>query len=358
MRCTACPSKAQWRHKDSRLPYCSVNCALLIEGGVKRGRDEEEEKDKVCLNERDPINQDEFVGMDKRDILVIGRYCFHLPSLYHWIVNLNHAANPLTNIAFTAEDRQSIVDAAMERYPLAIEIKSINGRVDRMQTTALQSVEAFSVMLGDADGVYRLLEKMTTQSFTFSMKIDERILNVIRLLTDHEGQQLVNIGVGGPNVTVMRTNNMVPAHQLINTRLYRTYAAQHGYPLDVFDERIRLMVQTLDENEVHRARAMELRRLREQHRDRDAVPNPPGTERVNVSVISVFDYGVFPVYVRPDGVLMDLEPAIRERLRDVTPLSDRNMRFVFAGRLYNRTTPFAQLPGIMGTRGGPVTVVF
>jgi hypothetical protein len=143
MKCSVCASKASYQCSHCSQIYCGSMCqradsrrCTLIGGRVKKN--EERERHRLCRNEDDDdaITQEPFRDMDQRDIVVLDDTCFHLPSLYDWVINREQNRNPFTNLPFSEENLARLMEVATERHPLTLTIHTLQGnRV--IQTTSL-----------------------------------------------------------------------------------------------------------------------------------------------------------------------------------------------------------------------------
>jgi hypothetical protein len=158
----------------------------LICGKPKREREEEV----PCNNTRDPFSLDDFEGMDSSLIIHIGADCFHLPSLYAWVINQGHDANPLTNLPFTEEQLEMIRSEARNRFPFEISVMAITGKKQVIQTTTLASPLSIIPLL--LPGTSTLLEFMTKLSATgqsFSLSVLGNPMVLVELMNT-QGQTL------------------------------------------------------------------------------------------------------------------------------------------------------------------------
>lgn len=206
-----------------------------------------------CINESDPFNFEDFSDMDPKYIITIGRYCFHLPSIYNWILNLNNKTNPLTNIPFTDAEIREIKLLAMHRFPLRVTIKWINGKNVEFQTSSLDSVANFAIKLHRNDSsiskpigsLYRLIILIGSRSTKAILKIDEAYMQLQEALIENETTSLHDLGVSN-SMDVIMISIMNARESLPLTCQYRRVLENHGWPTDELDNRIRVLEQAID----------------------------------------------------------------------------------------------------------------
>ena len=243
--------RIRWQRKDEDHPHIREDAYLS-----RSPRTSTSPSPKLsCINESDPFNMEDFSDMDPKFIITIGRECFHLPSIYNWVINLKNKSNPLTNIAFTDAEIQQIESTAMARFPLQVTMKWINRKNVEFQTTSLDSVANFAMKLysNDSDirepirSMYRLITKIGLMSSEAVLRIGTESKALPKLLADNETTLLLDLGVDEA-LTVYMMTVMNPHHIIIISRQYRTLLQNHDWPTDVMDERIRKIENFLGRN--------------------------------------------------------------------------------------------------------------
>jgi hypothetical protein len=100
-------------------------CVCLIEG--KHDRDE---YPKECQEGTEIFTSKDFTDIDPKKIIIFQKiHCFHLPSLYNWVINEKHFENPLTREPITFDDIQYIEDEANKRFPMRVDIYKIGAKI-------------------------------------------------------------------------------------------------------------------------------------------------------------------------------------------------------------------------------------
>lgn len=226
-----------------------------------------------CLNETDPFTLEEINGLDKKDIMFIGKHCFFLPSLFNWVVNKNHSSNPFTREEFTENDKRAIVSKAYDSYPLLINLKWINGKKKEFHVTSLydvtsllkiclmQSGHAFSV----PSTLYEHMIDLSKTRTKFGFFILDKFIHIGKLLENYRNEQIVSIGISNILDVYIRYNKR-PDEQISTNQQLKAIATSLGYSTEQFDKEISLITEILAEAQQQQnyldARTNEIREMR------------------------------------------------------------------------------------------------
>jgi hypothetical protein len=310
----------------------------------------EREEETPCKNQSDPFSLDDFAGMDENLILHIGMDCFHLPSLYDWIINRNHNTNPLTNYPFTNEQIEMIRNEGRNRFPFEIRIYHIFGPLRTIQTSSLISSESLlNLIEPDAHTLFQFMQVSVAHSKFYMVQIPgggpEQLLPVF--LDANHLIQLKDLGYNN-HILIFLSRGDGPARTLEIYQAYRQVAENRNLPTDVFQEAIDRL--TREKGAFRRAeqRAKEIRGRRRARDDANPEVRPPGTRhfRVQLNTRDGYSYGAVDVYPDVDGTLEMLDPLVRIKLENDIEVPNASMKFIYAGRMYRPETRFRDIAGL------------
>jgi hypothetical protein len=132
---------------------------------------------------------------------------------------------------------------------------------------------------------------------------------------------------------------------LDRNQTYVAIANGRGWPSERFSARVSEAQRAIAYRDKMRERD---EALRNSYNRAGEVPEvqPPGTRHFNIQLNTSdgYAYGQIAIFPPQDGTFGDLEPLIRNRLRDIFEVPARPMRYLFAGRMYGRNTRFADVP--------------
>lgn len=352
--------------------YCGQYCAnndwrkhILICG--KSGENESaasgkrERGEEPCRNERDPITMDEFEGMDPEEIIFIGRDCFHLPSLYAWVVNRGNNKNPLTGLPFSETDMALLNDEARRRFPLRVHVRSLTGAGPLYETTSLMDPLALIHLVHpQSHTLFQFMNNLSRENILFIVENPywmpgESHPNMIRWADAHEHAFIKDLGMIDKGVLKVSLHRALsPQQQLALNRLYRDIAMHREWPTAYFDEFIAETERFLEDNARARDRADVIRadRLRREGPPQAPPPVAQGMRRVTVNLNTEegHAYGTFWLDVPEDALVGSLSRRIRDRFVDAgLPIrgldqEDPQFTYVFAGRIYAPHTSLSNLP--------------
>lgn len=332
-QCAGCRSALYCGFACQLQDWQSHRCDLV---GMKRGRQSESSE-----GSKDPITGDSFKGMEPKMIIILEDQRFHLPSLYHWIHNMEHRTNPLTNLEFTQESIDNLEITARERFPMEVQIKEISGRQETLQTTGLISIKKLAFMLYRTDTMNRLIGEMMGE---FSYSINREHLSTI-LLDRSNDQFMVDV------LVIIRMMNMGGPHQAIpRYQGILTLARQFNLPTEEIEYRIEVSQRDIGEAQRRQARQNALReRMQRLRADREQeLEQPDGTLKVGINIITEEGaaYGTFYVFIDPNERLDTLELLILQHVNGIVRIP-REMRFIFAGREYDRNVRISEIRGLV-----------
>jgi MYND finger len=357
-----CSSECQTRDwtKNNHRSVCNIDARTkqnrLDENSGKHKKQEKRKAEvnemDICKDETDPINFDEFQGMDPRDIIILDGVCYHLPSIYSSVENHGNTRNPKTNVEFTAAAREHLIRTALERYPLALHITEQNGRTYHVSTTSLISPDAMLIRIisqySFVETPFQALIKMAEGYMKFAVQsADDQTIPMIQFMRQHQYEQLSDIfGNDVISINIFQWRDTA-IRSIALLQSYKAYAKTRGWARDL----IKAIINRIERNaalaQIRRPREYDIRQL---PLEDQYVLNI----HINTAVGRV--YGLLPVIVGQDDTLETLEQNIRARAVDIMPLPDGEMTFIYAGIIYFPETVIGQLPNI--ANNSTITVYF
>lgn len=374
LRCNVCSSAANVKCSQCHTLYCSDKCQeidwqmghntyCLIEGKRKKEEDsssdtdivKKEKKKDICDDDIDPISLDEFDGMPPEQIIILDRKCFHLPSLYNWVINDGNNRNPLTNVPFTPEQLVYLQETAIERYPLTITFRTtVNQDTWKFRTTSLTSCEQLVMSALDyppgenrrVDSLFQTFRTLRRLNMEYYFKINVDFTSSARLILDHGNAQLIDIHNSRKMVVVMKSELNIHTQNRI-LFYHMSLARLKGWPMNELRDNIREAERALRLDERYQAALNAARNQNFQPRVAEADQiQPENTHMMHATVNTVAGraYGALRIFVPLDATFADVEAAVRQRADEIFPLPDREFRFIYAGTYYPRQTRVTDLP--------------
>lgn len=337
-----------------QIEYCSKACAVVDwrEHALICGKSKREREDEECLNLVDPITQDEIKDLDPRFIVRIGAHCFHLPSLYDWIINRENTQNPINRAELTDEEVGHIRQEAMDKFPLTIAFKSLFANPPQpIQSTSLISFENFTIQCynrvanRNVDTGNRFVQDILTNKVGIHGNFGgERSTSIYLELGRSYNRQLFDMNIHD-NIDVYMQLVVTPPMVITICDGLLEYTRQKRYPANEIQALRDRNQEYIDQNDRARIRN-EARRQVLQALRRPEPERPPGTMRITVT-LNTSDgslFGGVPVFVQPENgtTLGDLIPLVREQLEGIINFPD-NGRFIFAGRMRGHETRLVDL---------------
>lgn len=295
---------------------------------------------------RDPFTQDEFDSMDDNSIIHIGEDCFHLPSLYAWVINYKANRNPLTNLEFSEQELEQIRSEAKNRFPLTLIILIITGKKQVIHTTNLASpLSLIPLITPDADTLFEFMTNRSQQGESFHLQVPlmKRSMSYVELVDAYGDSPLRDLGFE-KDLMLFRSVHGTPPQSLSRNQMYLDIAARHQWPTELFTSQITYARRVIDENDAFKRRAELIRKMKPKPE-----PQPSGTRRFHVQVNTTNGaaYGSFLVYPNPDGQFSDLEPLVRERFREIDDIPRVPMRYLFASHAYSEKVKFSDVANLV-----------
>lgn len=308
----------------------------------------------LCLNETDPFTLDEFSGMRLREVLSIGKHCFHLPSLYNWIVNESNTTNPLTNIDFSSDEIDIIKRRAVERYSIIVTVTQISGKVRTYELTSLMSVQRlfiyiYNARFSDASEVstpFQLFTHILHAGVNFAVKIGATVSNFAVAIATHGKTQLVDLNFMDV-LKITEINMLTPPAKLKLVQDMFNYADEHNLPTDDFQYKIDSIQNILNEHQQRnyaRKRFKEMIQERRNRHDRQILERPENALLVNISINSIEGaaYGIIPVYLNENAELRNIERQVRDYIGDDI-FMDGVRLYIYAGIAYGASSTLMDL---------------
>jgi hypothetical protein len=371
-KCIQCARAATGKDPVNGFSYCGVPCQrehYLIGDGLCRNEDD---NDVITMEPfKDGVDSDGNIvkGMDKRDIIVINDFCYHLPSLYTWVFRgpgQEHGRHPLTRARFGPAELEQLQSTANERYPLNVRVSYIdlppkpNAQV---VTTSLCSMDDF---IAKVLNEYVFPGRNLTTHREFAIAIANPVTVVTFRLRNGKQASLItllrqtvtkratldpgdveSIAVYSPERAVDRANLL---YEII---YYLRYVREMALPPEI-EELYRDLDMTPEEINNHDSFriAHPATAVRERHdAARGPAPQDPALREVNISINSWAGqaYGTFPIYVPIESRLEDLIPYIQRETEGIRqPIGP--LRFIHAGMQWPNSKPLSDFPA------GPLTL--
>lgn len=292
-------------------------------------------------DEIDVFSGDSFHGVDAKDIIVLEAKKFHLPQLYHWVRNLDHTTNPLTNLDFTQDSLDTLDIEARERYPLAVSIKDIFGKTETKHSTGLMSHKKLAFLLHAADTTNHTLEKMLSERIEYRLNGGETLPSI---LLNRGNDQLMM----GDTLSVYKVHlSGSPLASIQRYNILLAFALRWNLPVDRIEAKIKEAQAWLEESqrlEKLRERIQASRAVREAELD---IHQAPGTQKVGVMILTNYGsaYGMFHVFIDPSEPLETLEILAAHHVDGIIKFpQDKDTEFIFAGAKYGASTKICDIP--------------
>lgn len=247
MKCVACSSLgAKLCCEHCGFVYCNEICQSThwvshqakfapIEG--KRGREDE-----PCLNETDPFTLDDLNTIEPGYVIRLGAFCFHLPSIFDWIVNRGNTSNPLTNLPFSAQEQANVLSVGYERFPMRVGIRPFVGRSLFFESCSLNSVTALIIAITNKilAEIVKTDRSVTTIREVLLILVEYRFALYIPISEDVESTSLISFlrakeleQMVGRKEWIVGYSGNVPNDVMLNLfREYRAFFQYKGWPTD------------------------------------------------------------------------------------------------------------------------------
>jgi hypothetical protein len=187
-----------------------------------------------CRNTVDIFTQEDIVKFDKKLIIQVGEDCYHLPSLYNWLFNLERETDPLTNIKLSDEQIEFVYHTAKKRFPLLIEFEKFT-----IETTSLISIYKLTIRLYEMPlgiGFNEVLEMLSKRYIHCFITTTRESVPLLIRKHGHE-KQLYEIGVES-NLNIYL--DAFEQTRLGKTELYEWYlniATKNDFPIAYFNRK-------------------------------------------------------------------------------------------------------------------------
>jgi len=286
--------------------------------------------------------------MDEILIITIDGFCFHLPSLYHWIVNRGNDKNPLTNLPFTNYELQYIEREGIDRFPLEIKLLTMEGEKS-FSTSALTSVNALILkLLPKSIGVqtntlFQFFTAISNSGLTVSSKWGgPNTIDIVDMIVNHENDQINNISES-KSITFM----VIPLRGSSSTVYLMdriiALANQKGWSEQHFID-LRNSAQAAIDRHAESRRMVDFYKGMRTGEVEERQPEGTDSIFININTAEGGAYGKIKIFPRKGALFKELEPLIREKVADILPLPDSKMRYIYAGRLYNENSTISSVP--------------
>lgn len=355
-----------------QVAYCNAQClkahynihcrtCLPIEG--KRGRNDDNDIDNSpCDNEEDPFTLEAIRDLPPEQVYAFNNKCYHLPSLYDWLINNEKRTDPLTNLPVPDEIIEDVQNVAQRRFPLQVSISSLGRQSVVFHTTRLingrrlfmETVRQFYLGIVNADvapDVSTIRAAIMTMvqydgSIVFKMS-EERRHAYVEFLSRHEFERMDTLlPPGNTEIKVYIQQLLSPPTMLAIYQALLAYFRRHGWPTRVIDRRIQRLEATLSHAERQRAQYARIKQLKED--TMQPMEPAPGAILVNLAFNTEFGamYGNVPVYAQPNAYIDTLLFSARGVVNDVFPnlIQGAIRGYIYGGRMYNTETRLSDLP--------------
>jgi hypothetical protein len=189
---------------------------------------------------------------------------------------------------------------------------------------------------------------------TFSFRIGESVERLSSLLRTRLYAQLFDLIMDRNQLDVYVMRLRTPPSSLALNEDLLAIAQERGLPSDLFRERANDARDAIERNERTGRKTEELRRRYEGNRVAVIAPREDEwTINVHINTREGHAYGVMPVNVTPSGQLDQIRQQIIANYGHFFPLpqQEEQWKYVYAGRMYSRQTPFETLPRIRNGDG-------
>lgn len=323
----------------------------------KRGHD-------LCEGETDPFTLEEFNDIPDEDIIVIDGKCFHLPSLYKWIIVENNNRNPLTNVDFSVDNLNQIREAGNAVQIEVILEPLLGGEQKRFFTSKFNTIEALILQLypewnnSRTDTVYQFLkEYVNWRKPKFSLEFANGSTDPLTALETMAIEQIF-LRVAENTLFVYVQESDPGTIYTVIARIQQTIniAQARRLPLDIFRNYLRHFQRRRDKLVRLRRQQEELNRLvppayvptAEDDENREE-----GTIKVGFKISFYRDRlhvgearGVDYLYVNPDMTIRSALEQLRAIFRTIgfqQYIPDQMDRVIYGGLAYNVNMTFRAL---------------
>jgi len=344
-KCIQCAGAAKSKDPVNGFSYCGIQCQrehYLIGDGLCRNEDDS-----------DTFTMESFAEMDKRDIIVINDFCYHLPSLYTWVFRgpgKEHGRHPLTRARFDPDELEQLQATAKERYPLVVTVDENGENVAPIVTTSLSSLDDFIALVLGNHGFHNM-PLTTRREFATALVTPATVV----IFNMRNGESLDLITLLRRTVTVGRVFSPGDVSRVFIRRLDTPYDRTINADNIIFYIRTILnlpvsdailhakkayldQVSLADRSDViKKAVYQRVRAHRERHdATRGPPPQDPSIRRIDIYINTDAGrvYGMFPIYVPIDSRLSDLMPYILRELNNTVPLANGPFGFISGGVMW------------------------
>lgn len=213
--------------KCRSVAYCSLQCAKtslathtprcvagifaldpnLVQGKTKREendnndddfeqRKQQRQNEVDCTNERDIFTSKNVRDMTDQERFVLNGECFHLPSLYNWVVNEKKQFHPANRRPFSVQDVAKIRKAGLRQYPLTLNVANVRGEFMVYHTTMLANVLEIPRLVWQMNpgaSQYDLLREMVFGERALTIVNHDPAIDETQLLLDYANEPIASL---------------------------------------------------------------------------------------------------------------------------------------------------------------------
>jgi hypothetical protein len=277
--------------------------------------------------------------MDQRDIVVLDDTCFHLPSLYDWVINREQNRNPFTNLPFSEENLARLMEVATERHPLTLTIHTLQGnRV--IQTTSLMQMGMLWQIVMQVNTLHGALSASVQRMQRLRGAAAKGIATTdLALVLEQAGLQLA-----GTNEYHIWVSQRQPSYSALKAlRAIEVFFQAHEWPTNNIVRAIESMRPQVNPQA---NRSDQARAALQQHPQRQLLPSKYAYYRIRVQLHTTSGdaLGIIPIFVPRDPVptIETLMARLNERYEELGLLFPPReyLQVIIPGPGYtNRTYP-------------------
>jgi len=362
-KCIQCAGAAKSKDPVNGFSYCGIQCQrehYLIGDGLCRNEDDS-----------DTFTLEPFAEMDKRDIIVINDFCYHLPSLYTWVFKgpgQAHGRHPLTRAGFSPAELEQLQSTANERYPLKVLVNHIGDPLKpatQVVTTSLCSMDDFiakvlneHVFPGSQLATHREFAIAVANPLTdvyFRLR-NGKLVPIITLLRQTITKQAILDPSDVEFVSIFRADGLRSeisrADRLYDIIYYLERIQRTPVPPEIMALYRSIHLSDHEESKHNAYRIAHPATIVREWHDAARGPDPqdPALRRVNISVNTWEGqaYGGFRIYVPIESRLQDLIPYIQRETEGIRQPRGP-LRFIHAGVVWPNSKPLSDFPDEMLT---------